>query len=48
MGASGRERRHTEFGIDAFMRRLEDLYVELLARREPDLARRLAGSGRAR
>jgi glycosyltransferase involved in cell wall biosynthesis len=48
MGASGRERRHTEFGIDTFMHRLEDLYVELLARREPDLARGLAGSGRAR
>jgi glycosyltransferase involved in cell wall biosynthesis len=44
MGASGRERRHAEFGIDAFMQRLEGLYVELLARREPDLARSLAGS----
>jgi glycosyltransferase involved in cell wall biosynthesis len=48
MGASGRQRRHAEFGIDTFMGRLEALYLELLARREPDLARSLVGSEGAR
>jgi glycosyltransferase involved in cell wall biosynthesis len=44
MGERGRERRHSEFGIDTFMRRLEDLYVELLERRRPELARVLRSS----
>jgi len=33
MGASGRERRRTEFDIAVMVKRLEDLYVELRARR---------------
>jgi glycosyltransferase involved in cell wall biosynthesis len=33
MGAAGRARRQAEFGIDAMVRRVEDLYVELLQRR---------------
>ncbi|HMH48228.1 MAG TPA: glycosyltransferase, partial [Solirubrobacteraceae bacterium] len=31
MGARGRERRRAEFDIDVLVRRLEDLYLELLA-----------------
>jgi glycosyltransferase involved in cell wall biosynthesis len=30
MGARGRERRRAEFDIDVLVRRLEDLYLELL------------------
>jgi glycosyltransferase involved in cell wall biosynthesis len=33
MGARGRERRRTEFDIDVLVRRLEDLYCELLCER---------------
>jgi glycosyltransferase involved in cell wall biosynthesis len=34
MGARARERRRTEFDIDSFIHRLEDLYCELLAQRD--------------
>ena len=33
MGARGRERRRSEFDIDTLVRRLEALYLELLAER---------------
>jgi len=42
MGERGRERRRTEFDIDVLVRRLEDLYCELLADRGIAMPARLS------
>jgi hypothetical protein len=35
MGRRARERRRTEFDIDTLVRRLEELYLQLLGERRP-------------
>ncbi|HEX4563407.1 MAG TPA: glycosyltransferase [Solirubrobacteraceae bacterium] len=44
MGARAQARRRTEFDIDTLVRRLEDLYVELLEQRRAQRRRRRRGS----
>ncbi len=48
MGARARQRRRTEFDIDTLIRRLEDLYLELLARHPPARGARAHALGGAR